>query len=85
MLLLIMGNCISLALYDPLQEESSQHNQTLQQVGAHMVGVAGLPLHTRPACSSTPTAVLHARLTCLTSPARPCPLRRPGAERGLHC
>jgi hypothetical protein len=33
-LLLIMGNCISLALYDPLQAEDSQHNYTLQQVGA---------------------------------------------------
>jgi len=33
-MLLIFGNCISLALYDPLQSEHSLHNDTLTKFGA---------------------------------------------------
>jgi hypothetical protein len=33
-MLLIFANCVSLALYDPLQAEDNQHNGTLTKLGA---------------------------------------------------
>lgn len=63
MLLLIMGNCISLALYDPLQDESSQHNHTLQQVGAHAALSLWLRLLTASIWLITQSSLLVCRRT----------------------
>ena len=38
-MLLIFGNCISLALYNPMEPEDSLHNGTLTKLGAHRVPV----------------------------------------------
>lgn len=40
-MLLIFGNCISLALYNPMEAEDSLHNGTLAKVGAQRVAAAG--------------------------------------------
>jgi hypothetical protein len=76
-LLLIMGNCISLALYDPLQAEDSHHNQTLQHVGAQAVGVTGVTDCTcASACSASPPPVV--------SHTQPNPHAAPHADLGLN-
>jgi hypothetical protein len=51
-MLLIFANCVSLALYDPLQAEDSTHNGTLTKLGAQgLTSLSRMLLEHSQACS----------------------------------
>lgn len=66
-MLLIFGNCISLALYNPMEPEDSEHNSTLTKFGAQRdpVRVSAVPAASSYVLTAAALPVLlrmHARL-----------------------